>query len=421
MYYLRKHLKPFFVAALLLTGASVHAQLIERPWYLGVQGGTSFGQSTFSSITERQVHFGIQGGLFGGYRLNRVLSLEIGAQYGAQSQTALDCCPYWLSGVDGGRFMVAVLDEKGWYYGSLRTSTQWGKASLQLNVNLVGLFARHSRWSLNVSPQIAAVTTKTTLITPDSDPAYAFIAHPRQWHLGYGGQASLGVRISDRVGLALYGGVSSLTGERFDNMPVHGHDTNLLWDAGLKLIFHLGKYRTKGPSESELAAIAEAARIAAEAEAARLARIQAEQEALHRARVEEARRAEEAAAREAAERAAREAAEAKERAFRTPIPTVYFANDSKQVLEEYDPGLQEALDILQRYPDFQLEIHAYCSRSGSKAYNQKLSEQRMEAIRGWFTAHGIPMERMAEAYFHGIDHNASSAAQARRAELKFIK
>ena len=201
----------------------------------------------------------------------------------------------------------------------------------------------------------------------------------------------------------------------YTNMPVHGHDTNLLWDAGLKLIFHLGKYRTKGPSESELAAIAEAARIAAEAEAARLARIQAEQEALHRARVEEARRAEEA------ERAAREAAEAKERAFRTPIPTVYFANDSKQVLEEYDPGLQEALDILQRYPDFQLEIHAYCSRSGSKAYNQKLSEQRMEAIRGWFTAHGIPMERMAEAYFHGIDHNASSAAQARRAELKFIK
>ena len=420
MYYLPFPHRCALASLLLLAGAAFagHAQINDRSWYAGVQGGTSFGQSTFSSITEHQIHWGVQGGLFAGYRINRILSLEASFQYGAQTQTALDCCPYWLS-ADGGRFMAPVLDTQGWYYKDLNTRTQWGRAALQANVNLIGFFAKSSRWMLNLSPQIAAVTTQTKLLTPDEA-----ILHPRQWHLSFGGQVSLGYRISDLIGAALYGGVAGLAGERFDNMPYHGHDTNLIWDAGVKLSFHFGKYPKKGPSAAELAAQAEAARLAAE-EAARIAALQAEAEKLERAKLEEARKAEQAAREEkerlAREQAEREAAAAKEHAFQTPIPTVYFANDSKQVVDDYDPALEEALAILQQYPDFNLEIHAYCSRSGSKGYNQKLSEQRMEAIRAWFMSHGISKDRMREAYFHGIDNSAPSAELARRAELKFVK
>ena len=412
---------------LLLAGAALsgRAQINDRPWYVGVQGGTSFGQATFSSITEHGVYWGIQGGLFGGYRINNLLSLELAAQYGAQSQFALDCCPYWLS-EDGVRYMAPVLDEKGWSYHDLATRTKWGKAAFQVNLNLIGLFAKSSRWSLNLSPQIAAVTTRTNLTTPDSQAQYAGKSYPRQWHLGYGGQASLGYRFGDRIGVSLYGGVSRLTGERFDNIPFHAHHTNLIWDAGVKLALHLGKSAQNVPGIK--APDADAVRQAEEA--ARLAELQAEKEKLERAKEEEARVAREAAERErqkreeaarlAREQAEREAAAAKERAFRTPIPTVYFANNSTQV-DPFDPGLEQALAILQQYPDFNLEIHAYTSRSGSKAYNEKLSEQRMEAVRTWFTAHGISLERMGQAYYHGIDYNAPSAAQARRAELKFVK
>ena len=404
---------------LLLLGGAARAGSAQSPgWYLGVQGGTSFGQATFASITEHQIHWGAQGGLLAGYGLNDFLSLEAAVQYGGQTQSALDCCPYWLS-ADGQRYLTPVLDAQGWSYQDLGTITKWGRAALQVNLNLIGLFARSSRLSLNLSPQIAAVTTQTTLTTPDDA-----TTNPRQWHFGYGGQASLGYLFGERIGAALYGGITSLTGERFDNIPYHAHETNLLWDAGLRLTFHLGKAAPKGPSAAELAA-AEAAKRAAEeaarlaeerAEADRIAREQAEREAAARA----AREAE-LAAREAAERAAREAAEAKERAFRTPIPTVYFANDSRAIEPSYLPPLEEALAILRQYPDFNLEIHAYTSRSGSKAYNEKLSEQRMEAIRGWFTAHGIGLERMGQAYYHGIDYNAPSADKARRAELKFVK
>ena len=61
------------------------------------------------------------------------------------------------------------------------------------------------------------------------------------------------------------------------------------------------------------------------------------------------------------------------------------------------------------------------SASGSKSFNKALSKKRMEAIRQWFSARGISMDRMAEANFHGVDYTARTAAQARRAELKFVK
>ena len=209
---------------------------VDHPWYAGVQGGTSFGQATFRSITVHQVHWGAQGGFFGGYRFNRLLSLEAAFQYGTQDQAALDCCPYWLSEAEV-RYMAPILDVNGWYYEDLETSTRWGKVSLQVGFDLLSLFSRPDcRWSLAVAPQLSAVTTLTTLVTPDRE-----IPHDRQWHLGWGGQTSVGYRFSDRVGVALYGTLTCLTGERLDRIPIHAHESNLLWDAGMRVNLFFGK------------------------------------------------------------------------------------------------------------------------------------------------------------------------------------
>ena len=419
------YFKTSLVAALLLTGATQWGMAQtqrpatgggEPPWYVGVQGGTSFGQGTFRSITEHQIHWGWQGGILGGYRLNRLLSLEAGFQYGAQSQGALDCCTYWLS-EDGTRYMNPVVDQTGWYYHDLDTRSQWGKLALQVNANLLSLFtAPDCRWSLNLSPQLSAVTVKTRIIAPDKE-----IDHDRQWHLGLGGQASVGYQITERIGASLYGGITCLTGERFDNIPVHAHKSNLMYDAGVKVVFSLG-----GKSSGSAQNLEEAPYVPVEPddEADRLAAEKAEQERLEAEQAEraeqerlEAERAEQE--RLAAEQAARE--EAERLAFSTPIPHVYFANDSDVIERDYYASLEAVRAILQQYPDFNLEIHAYCSNTGSKEYNNRLSQKRMEAILNWFTEHGIDPERLTDAYYHGIDYDAPSAEEARRAELKFIK
>lgn len=384
------------ICLLLLSGVFLKVSA-RQPWYVGIQGGTSFGQATMRSITEHSIHWGAQGGLLGGYRITRLFSLEASLQYGAQSQYALDCCPYWLS-ESMERSFVPVTGHTGWYYRDLESLTQWGKLALQANFDLLSLItAPDSRWSLNVSPQISAVTTSTKLITPDKE-----IQFDRQWHAGLGGQASVGFRITQNVGAALYGGITCLTGDRFDNIPEHAHKSNLIWDTGLKLSLNLGKSKTQKPEPQESAVPAVVPVAAAAADDDQAARLEAERAERERL-------------------AAAQAAAEKERAFNTPIPTVYFVNNSSSIDKPYIPQLEMAQAILERYPDFKLEIHAYCSDTGNKEFNEKLSERRMEAVRQWFAAHGIGMERMGQAFYHGIDYNASSEDEARRAELKFIK
>lgn len=412
------HFKTAIMTALFLAGAAQWGMAQtqspatgggEPPWYVGVQGGTSFGQGTFRSITEHQIRWGLQGGVFAGYHFNRLLSLEAGFQYGAQSQGALDCCTYWLS-EDGTRYLSPVVDQTGWYYHDLDTHTQWGKMALQVNADLLSLFtAPECRWSLSLSPQISAVTTKTRIIAPDKE-----IPHDRQWHLGLGGQVSVGYQITERIGASLYGGITCLTGERFDNIPVHAHKSNLMYDAGVKVTLGLGaRKKARAAQEAVPIPVAEPEKPVAEPEI-QVAEPVVQPEVTARPEEPVAQPAEEAA------RLEREKAE-KEAAFQTPIPNVYFANNSSAIRIISIPQLEMALSILERYPDFNLEIHAYCSNIGDKTYNDKLSELRMEAIRAWFEEHGIPKERMGKAYYHGIDYNAPTAAKARRAELKFVK
>ena len=423
-------LRRFSAVLLLLAGAALGAAAQpERPWSVSLYGGTAFGQGTFRSITEQALHWGYQGGLSASYRFSRFLSLEAGGQFAATSQYALDCCQYWLS-ADGQRYIAPVPGETGWDYQDLRTDTKWGKVYLQANLDLLCFVTQPtSRWSLTVSPQVSVVTTQTrrvapTLISPSGQATDYNYLNPRQWHLGLGGQASVGFQITQDISAALYGGITCLTGERFDNIPEHVHKSNLLWDAGVKLSYRFGGAGKRARAAAELAAAEEAARLAAEREAAERARIaaeQAERERQAREAAEWAERAErERQALEAAERAAREAAE-KEAAFQTPIPTVYFAKNSRRIADTYATQLESVLPILEKYPDFQLEIHAYASPAGRKTLNTWLSRKRMEAVRQWFIAHGVAPERIEKAYYHGVDYHARTARVARRAEIKFAR
>ena len=212
---------------------------IDQPWYVVAGMGTSFGQCTFRSITENDAHAGFQCGIAGGYRMNRLISFEAGLQFGGQTETALDCCPYWLS-ADGERFVSPVIDKKGWYYRDIESSTGWGKLMAQANFEVLSLFMEQDfPWSFSLAPQLSIVTTRSKLITSESH-----LINNRQWHIGIGGQAIVGYRINDDMDAAIYSGITCLTGKRFDNIPEHEHKSNFIWDAGIRLVYRvdLGSY-----------------------------------------------------------------------------------------------------------------------------------------------------------------------------------
>ena len=389
---------------------------VQNPWYVGLQGGTSFGQCTFWSINQDGVRsWGLQGGLFGGYRFNRLISLEGGFQYGGQSQYNLECCPYWLS-VNGDWKATQVIDKDGWYYSDIETATRWFKFALQGNFDMLSFIKGNNSWSLDLSPQISLVNTQTTWKgNLSKSGAYHEEAQEPNWHLGLGGQIAAGYAFDDNWKVGIYGGVTALTGKRFDMIPNKYHNTNLIWDAGLKLTYNFGGSSKKAQAEAALAAAQEAERLAAEQAAAeKAARLAAE-------KAERDRIAAEKAAREKAEReAAEKAAADKEAAFNTVFPAIYFAHASAKVDDSYIPVLEQALSILQQYPDFKLQVKGFASRSGSKAYNKALSGLRAEEVQYWFIGHQIAYDRVEDVQACVVDAEAAEK-EGRRVEIKFVK
>lgn len=208
-------------------------------WYVGIEAGTAFGQCTFRSITEHKTRFGWQGGIMVGYQFNRLLSVEGSAVIGGLKMGACDCCPYWLSD-EGKRYFAPPSGHTSHSYADLTNKTLWQRIGLQANFNILSLLCnRYTRWSINLSPQISAVHTSTDIETADGSPFTFAGAEDSQWHLGLGGQVSAGYRLSKAIELQLYGGITCLTGSRFDMIPKHYHKSNLIYDAGLRLTYNL--------------------------------------------------------------------------------------------------------------------------------------------------------------------------------------
>ncbi|MBR4772680.1 MAG: OmpA family protein [Bacteroidales bacterium] len=396
---------------------------VENPWYIGAGGGTSFGQCTFYSITEDGIRsWGLQGGLFGGYKFNRLISLEAGFQYGGQSQFNLDCCPYWLS-TDGVWKATQILDKDGWYFDDLEVATRWFKFAVQGNFNMLSFIKSNERWSLDLSPQISLVNTKSTWKGNLSNgQGHHEETQDANWHLGLGGQIGAGYAITPNWKAGIYGGITALTGERFDRIPNNYHQTNLIWDAGIKVTYTFGNSRKKH-AEAERLAAQEAARLAAEqAERDRLAAQQAERDRLAAEQAERDRIAAEQAAREKAEREAAEAAAAAEAAkyYHGTFESIYFADNSIKLGAE-TAKLDEAVRILEQYPNTVVALYGYASKTGEDSYNLLLTDKRVEKVKAYLLEKGIDAARINPVVGKGVDRNANWNRDARRVEIVVVE
>ena len=372
-----------------------------RGWYAGLSGGTSFGQATFRSITESKTNVGVQFGVFGGYQLSRLLSVEALATMGWQKQTSLDCDPYWLS-TDGERTFAPVLGKQGNYYRDLEAKTRWMRFGLQANFDVLSLITKSTcKWSVTLSPQVSAVTTRTKHLATDYEQEFS-----RQWHLGLGGQAAVGYRVAKNVGLQLYGGITCLTGSRFDNIPEHCHKSNLIYEAGLKVSYHFGK-RVAPHTAPEGASIVEPQPIVVEPQPV----------------VEEKPVAEEKPApvvekaQPVVETASVAETKPETKAVATDLPVIYFANNSSRLTQREADKLNAVAEMMKAQPEVSLSIIGHASNIGSKQYNRKLSQRRANSVKRQLVAKGIAASRLHPVKGKGIDREAADSRQARRVEL----
>ena len=375
-------------------------------WYAGLSGDTSFGQATFRSITESKTHWGAQFGVFGGYQFSRLFSVEALATMGWQKQTSLDCDPFWLA-TDGAFTFAPVLGKQGNYYRDLEAKSQWMRFGLQANFDVLSLLTKPTtRWSVTLSPQVSAVTTRTKHLATGYEQEF-----DRQWHLGLGGQAAVGYRVAKNVGLQLYGGITCLTGDRFDNIPKYHHKSNFIYEAGLKVSYHFGK-RVAPHTAPEGASIVEPQPI-----------VEKPQPVVQEKPVVEEKPAPVV---EKPQPVVETAAVAKLAAMneKTNVApsgaewgAVYFANNSSRLTQQEAAKLDAVADMMKAQPDMTLSIIGHASNIGSKQYNRKLSQRRANSVKRQLVAKGIAASRLKPVVGRGIDRDAADSRQARRVEL----
>ena len=106
--------------------------------------------------------------------------------------------------------------------------------------------------------------------------------------------------------------------------------------------------------------------------------------------------------------------------------TILFNSGKSSFQQQTYPVLQSIIAILKEYPSSNFSIEGHTDSDGSDAYNQKLSEDRAGAVRGYLVDNGIAASRLTSVGFgesKPIDTNKTKAGKAnnRRTEVKLVK
>lgn len=103
--------------------------------------------------------------------------------------------------------------------------------------------------------------------------------------------------------------------------------------------------------------------------------------------------------------------------------TVYFDFDKDTLRPDAVAILDEAVAILQKYPQLRVEVAGHTDSIGTEQYNQGLSERRAKAVYNYLTGKGIDAGRLVGPNGFGesrpIDTNDTKEGRARnrRTEL----
>jgi outer membrane protein OmpA-like peptidoglycan-associated protein len=104
-------------------------------------------------------------------------------------------------------------------------------------------------------------------------------------------------------------------------------------------------------------------------------------------------------------------------------PPIAFMTGKALFAEGAEAALTTVLDKIGDQPSVVVEIAVHTDSQGSDVFNQKLSQQRAEAVRDWLVAHGVPAPRLtARGYGEllpvGDNTTTEGRLQNRRIELR---
>jgi len=106
---------------------------------------------------------------------------------------------------------------------------------------------------------------------------------------------------------------------------------------------------------------------------------------------------------------------------------VTFATGSYTINSTFQNTLDTVANSLRQYPDSLIDVYGYTDSTGSDAFNQRLSEQRAQAVAYYLTSRGVSSARIRSqgfgedpSYFVGDNSTPEGRSLNRRVEIKII-
>jgi len=110
---------------------------------------------------------------------------------------------------------------------------------------------------------------------------------------------------------------------------------------------------------------------------------------------------------------------------RADIYDIYFSFNSDEIREESEPTLREISEVLQRHPDWKLNVGGHTDGIGGDAFNLDLSKRRAAAVKkALVTRFGINAGRLATDGYgksRPVDSNDTPEGRARNRRVELVR
>jgi OOP family OmpA-OmpF porin len=108
------------------------------------------------------------------------------------------------------------------------------------------------------------------------------------------------------------------------------------------------------------------------------------------------------------------------------LPDTFFDTDKYDIKPEFAAKLDEAVEVLNKRPEWKLSIEGHCDIRGSNEYNQVLSENRANAVKDYLVNKGIDPARLVTVGYSfskpaAPNDSAANMAKNRRAEMRVVE
>ena len=103
------------------------------------------------------------------------------------------------------------------------------------------------------------------------------------------------------------------------------------------------------------------------------------------------------------------------------MPDVLFDTGSANLKPSARERLAKVAGILLAYPDLRLEVDGHTDNTGSLAFNEKLSQQRAEAVRSYLAQQGVAASSMTTRGFGPSEPIASNDTPAGRQQNRRVE